>query len=139
MKRVMRYTKILIVAIVALLCSVLEAEAQVASTRYTVGDDANNEIVDTVDFDLSLPVMTEGDGKLYYIRKINVHGVKYLNHSILKASAGLQEGDSIYRVCHCEERQRPDVAISRYYSPNYIAKTNNVPGDCHVTSFLAMT
>ncbi len=34
--------------------------------------------------------------KLYYIRDINVHGISYLNPDILKASAGLIEGDSIY-------------------------------------------
>ena len=127
MKRVMRYTKILIVAIVALLCSVLEAEAQVASTRYTVGDDANNEIVDTVDFDLSLPVMTEGDGKLYYIRKINVHGVKYLNHSILKASAGLQEGDSIYLPSKFISNAMYRLWAPRYFSNVQIGAT--IEGD----------
>ena len=127
MKRVMRYTKILIVAIVALLCSVLEAEAQVASTRYTVGDDANNEIVDTVDFDLSLPVMTEGDGKLYYIRKINVHGVKYLNHSILKASAGLQEGDSIYLPSKFISNAMYRLWAPRYFSNVQIGAT--IDGD----------
>lgn len=79
-----------------LLFSALTAEAQEAAQRYNIGDAANNEIVDTVDFDLTQPVLTEGDGRLYYIRKINLHGVKYLNHSILKASAGLQEGDSVY-------------------------------------------
>ena len=127
MKRVMRYTKILIVAIVALLCSVLEAEAQLASTRYTVGDDANNEIVDTVDFDLSLPVMTEGDGKLYYIRKINVHGVKYLNHSILKASAGLQEGDSIYLPSKFISNAMYRLWAPRYFSNVQIGAT--IEGD----------
>ena len=127
MKRVMRYTKILIVAIVALLCSALEAEAQVASTRYTVGDDANNEIVDTVDFDLSLPVMTEGDGKLYYIRKINVHGVKYLNHSILKASAGLQEGDSIYLPSKFISNAMYRLWAPRYFSNVQIGAT--IEGD----------
>ena len=127
MKRVMRYAKILIVAIVALLCSVLEAEAQVASTRYTVGDDANNEIVDTVDFDLSLPVMTEGDGKLYYIRKINVHGVKYLNHSILKASAGLQEGDSIYLPSKFISNAMYRLWAPRYFSNVQIGAT--IEGD----------
>lgn len=34
--------------------------------------------------------------KRYYIRDINVHGVKYLNTDILKSSSGLIEGDSIY-------------------------------------------
>ena len=127
MKRVMRYTKILIVAIVALLCSALEAEAQVASTRYTVGDDANNEIVDTVDFDLSLPVLTEGDGRLYYIRKINIHGVKYLNHSILKASAGLQEGDSIYLPSKFISNAMYRLWAPRYFSNVQIGAT--IEGD----------
>ena len=34
--------------------------------------------------------------RLYYIRKINIHGVQYLNADMLKSSAGLIEGDSIY-------------------------------------------
>ena len=34
-----------------------------------------------------------GEPKLYYIRKINVHGIKYLHPDVLKASAGLIEGD----------------------------------------------
>ena len=34
--------------------------------------------------------------KRYYIRDIHVNGVKYLNAEILKSSAGLIEGDSIY-------------------------------------------
>ena len=32
----------------------------------------------------------------YYIRKVEIHGVKYLDHNNLKSSAGLIEGDSIY-------------------------------------------
>lgn len=34
--------------------------------------------------------------KRYHIRRINIHGVQYLNPDILKSSAGLIEGDSIY-------------------------------------------
>ena len=41
--------------------------------------------------------------------------------------------------CHCEEGQRPDVAISRYHSLACLAVLNIVPGDCHVASLLAMT
>ena len=83
----MRYAKILFVALVAIVASVNLSMAQ--STRYTIGDDKNNEFVDTVDFDRSAPILTESDNKLYYIRHINLHGVKYLNHDILKSSAGL--------------------------------------------------
>ncbi len=39
---------------------------------------------------------SSGDPTLYYIRKINVNGIKYLNPDVLKSSAGLIEGDSIY-------------------------------------------
>ena len=38
----------------------------------------------------------EGKQKLYYIRDVNVHGVQYLNPDILKSTAGLIAGDSIY-------------------------------------------
>ena len=112
----MKYTKILLFAIAMLLLAAVDVRAQVASSRYTIGDDANNEIVDTVDFDLSAPVATEDDGKLYYIRKINLHGVKYLNHSILKASAGLQEGDSLYLPSKFISN-----AMQRLWAPRYFS------------------
>ena len=99
-----------------LLLAAVDVRAQVASSRYTIGDDANNEIVDTVDFDLSAPVVTEDDGKLYYIRTINLHGVKYLNHSILKASAGLQEGDSLYLPSKFISN-----AMQRLWAPRYFS------------------
>ena len=34
--------------------------------------------------------------KLYYIRKVNVHGIKYLNHDLIRTSSGLIPGDSLY-------------------------------------------
>ena len=85
----MRLFKIFLIAFVAVLSTTHVAEAQQHTTRYTVGDISNNEIADSIGFDLNAPVLTEGDGKLYYIRRINLHGVKYLNHDILKSSAGL--------------------------------------------------
>ena len=39
---------------------------------------------------------TDGPQKRYYIRDIDIHGVQYLNPDILKSSAGLIKGDSIY-------------------------------------------
>ena len=48
-------------------------------------------------FPQDAPVMpSDVQPKLYHIRNINVHGVQYLNPDILKSSAGLIEGDSIY-------------------------------------------
>ena len=49
------------------------------------------------DFPEDAPMMqSSGEPRLYYIRKINIHGVQYLNADMLKSSAGLIEGDSIY-------------------------------------------
>ena len=78
--------------------------------------ESNNEITDTIDFDRSAPILKEGDGKLYYIRNINLHGVKYLNHSILKSSAGLVEGDSIYLPSKFISN-----AMQRLWSPRYFS------------------
>ena len=38
----------------------------------------------------------KGAQQRYYIRDIRIHGVKYLNEEVLKSSAGLVAGDSIY-------------------------------------------
>ena len=57
-----------------------------------------------------------GDPKLYYIRKINVHGVKYLNPDVLKSSAGLIEGDSIYLPSNFIAN-----AITRFWSQRFFS------------------
>ena len=38
----------------------------------------------------------EGTPRLYRIRSVEIHGVQYLNPEIIKSSAGLIAGDSIY-------------------------------------------
>ncbi len=48
-----------------------------------------------------MPVPTEmykpeGKPQRYFIRKVKIHGVQYLDENMLKSSAGLIEGDSIY-------------------------------------------
>ena len=109
-------SKILIFLFLVLTFGAVKLSAQQTSRGYAVGDDANNEIVDTVDFDRNAPILTESDGKLYYIRHINLHGVKYLNHSILKSSAGLVEGDSIYLPSKFISN-----AMQRLWSPSYFS------------------
>ena len=123
----MKYSKILFVVIVMMVVAAAELKAQVASSRYTIGEVANNEISDTVDFDRSAPILTESDGKLYYIRHINLHGVKYLNHDILKSSAGLQEGDSIYLPSKFISNAMQRLWAPRYFSNIQIGAT--IEGD----------
>lgn len=74
-----------------------------AAAFYCTGAYAQTEIpADTAAqskpaFPENAPVMKQDQAqKLYYIRDINIHGVKYLNPEILKSSAGLITGDSIY-------------------------------------------
>ena len=108
--------KMLFAVAAVLFLSIFSVEAQEVSTRYNVGDVANNEISDSVDFDLSMPVLTESDDKLYHIRKINIHGVKYLNHSVLKDLAGLQEGDSLYLPSKFISNAMHRLWTARYFS-----------------------
>ena len=123
----MRLFKIFLIAFVAVLSTTHVAEAQQHTTRYTVGDISNNEIADSIGFDLNAPVLTEGDGKLYYIRRINLHGVKYLNHDILKSSAGLQEGDSVYLPSKFISNAMQRLWAPRYFSDVQIGAT--IEGD----------
>ena len=59
---------------------------------------------------------SEGEPRLYYIRDVNVHGVQYLNPEILKSSAGLIEGDSIYLPSNFISN-----AISRLWSQRFFS------------------
>ena len=58
----------------------------------------------------------EGAPRLYHIRNVNVHGVQYLNPDIIKSSAGLIEGDSIYLPSNFISN-----AISRLWSQRFFS------------------
>ncbi len=123
----MKHTKLTILSAAALLLSAFAADAYGAARHIlAAGTDARSrglagqtpaaDAADTVAFDTSAPILSQGDGKLYYIRKINLHGVKYLNHDILKSSAGLEEGDSIYLPSKFISN-----AIQRLWAPKYFS------------------
>ena len=59
---------------------------------------------------------SEGEPRLYYIRNVNVHGVQYLNPEILKSSAGLIAGDSVYLPSNFISN-----AISRLWSHRFFS------------------
>lgn len=49
------------------------------------------------EFDEQAPILKPtAKPKLYYIRNVNVRGVKYLNHNLVRTSSGLIPGDSLY-------------------------------------------
>ena len=93
-----------------------DSTVQGSARSYAIDEVSNNIQPDSVEFDADAPIMTESDGKLYYVRKVNLHGVKYLNHDILKSSAGLEQGDSLYLPSKFISN-----AIQRLWAPKYFS------------------
>lgn len=99
----------------------LDASAQ---ERAKVGKGANDNInnkqaaVEEDDFRMpdNAPYLTEKDRRLYHLRKVNIHGVKYLNHDILRSASGLVPGDSIYIPSSFVQN-----AMNRLWSQRYFA------------------
>ena len=83
---------------------------------------------DSISFPEDAPLYRAGrTPKLYHIRKVNIHGVQYLNPEILKSSAGLIEGDSIYLPSNFIAN-----AITRLWSQRFFADVKigaNMEGD----------
>lgn len=100
-------------ALLTLCCSNIFAQ-EPASPETTPQDSTLNE---RPAFPEDAPMLgTGGTPKRYYIRKINVHGVKYLNADVLKSSAGLIEGDSIYLPSNFIAN-----AITRFWSQRFFS------------------
>ncbi len=76
----------------------LWAQAQQAAADTTaVAQVVTDSVADQPTFPKDAPMMERSrTQKLYYIRKINVIGLKHLDPNLVKASAGLVEGDSVY-------------------------------------------
>ena len=59
----------------------------------SVADDDAEEALPP--FDENAPIL-KGTPKRYFIRKINLRGIEFLNKTVVQASTGLVPGDSIY-------------------------------------------
>ncbi len=76
------------------------------------------------DFPENAPMMeAAGEPKLYYIRKVNVHGIKYLNHDLIRSSAGLVPGDSLYLPGNYISQAVTRLWNQRYYSDVKVGAT----------------
>ena len=72
-------------------------EQQTAADTTAVAQVVTDSVADQPAFPKDAPMMERSrTQKLYYIRKINVIGLKHLDPNLVKASAGLVEGDSVY-------------------------------------------
>ena len=65
--------------------------------------------------------------KLYHIRKVNIHGVKYLNHDILRSASGLIPGDSVYLPGPFIQNAANRLWMQRYFDDIQIGAT--IEGD----------
>ncbi len=60
-------------------------------------EDEDEEEDDGSHFDRNAPVMSaEAEPHLYYIRKVNVYGVRFRDKNLLLSTSGLMPGDSLY-------------------------------------------
>ncbi len=112
-------SKFLIFAVTLCVCT-LQLHAQepqttpIASTEATIEADT---VAKAPEFPKDAPMMEPmRTQKLYYIRKINVIGLEHLDGNLVKASAGLIEGDSVYLPSNFISN-----AISRLWSQRHYA------------------
>jgi len=73
------------------------------------------------------PYMDSKEPKLYHIRKVNIHGVKYLNHDILRSASGLVPGDSVYLPGPFIQNAANRLWMQRYFEDIQIGAT--IEGD----------
>ena len=85
--------------LLAIVLTVVEASAQTSKeqdkpTAQLAAD--TTEVKDTFVMPKDAPYFKTADDKMYHLRKVNIHGVKHINHDIIRSSSGLVPGDSIY-------------------------------------------
>lgn len=67
--------------------------------------------------------LQESERKRYFLRNVNIHGVKYLNHDVLRSSSGLVPGDSIYLPGAFIQNAASRLWTQRYFSDIQIGAT----------------
>ncbi|MBQ0080956.1 MAG: outer membrane protein assembly factor BamA [Alistipes sp.] len=65
--------------------------------------------------------------RLYNLRKVNIHGAKFLNHDILRSATGLVPGDSIFLPSEFIQNAASRLWMQRYFSDIQIGAT--IDGD----------
>ena len=71
--------------------------------------------------------LSADDNKAYHIRRVNIHGVKYINHDIVRSSSGLIPGDSIYLSGSFVQNAMMRLWSQRYFDDIQIGAT--IEGD----------
>ena len=83
----------------AIALTAVEAMAQSSKERKKTTEALaadTTEVKETFVMPKNAPYFDSADDKVYHLRKVNIHGVKHINHDIIRSSSGLVPGDSIY-------------------------------------------
>ena len=102
-------SKFFVVLVASLSMVALQATAQntnevTTQAEAAVQQEAKGEVTESVEqpdslpaFDENAPMMSATAArKRYFIRKVNIHGVKHLNEGMVRSAAGLVPGDTIF-------------------------------------------
>ena len=84
-------------------------------------------VEDTFVMPKDAPYFEGGEDKTYHIRKVNIHGVKHINHDIIRSSSGLIPGDSIYLTGSFIQNAMMRLWSQRYFEDIQIGAT--IEGD----------
>ncbi|MBR4849448.1 MAG: BamA/TamA family outer membrane protein, partial [Alistipes sp.] len=71
--------------------------------------------------------LDEKNDRSYVLRKVNIHGVKYINHDIIRSSSGLVPGDSIFLSGTFVQNAMMRLWSQRYFEDIQIGAT--IDGD----------
>lgn len=74
-------------------------------------------------FDEGAPMLKSSAPKLYHIRNVNVRGVKYLDHNLIRSAAGLLPGDSLYLPSSYISNSITRLWNQRYFSDVKVGAT----------------
>ncbi len=121
----------LLIKILSLLTMALFATQVSAQSRRERGGEAPVLEADTTATEFRIPAdakfLDENDDKMYHIRRVNIHGVKHINHDIIRSSSGLVPGDSIYLSGSFIQNAMMRLWSQRYFDDIQIGAT--IEGD----------
>ena len=112
----MRFTKIFFTVVIALAATVLgyaQPPQGVPAPQKPITVIENDE--EAVDFPTDAPVIGD-DNRLYFLRKVNFHGTRNFDPTVLERASGLIAGDSIYLQSSFIHN-----AINRLWAQRYFA------------------
>ena len=99
-------------------------------TAQSVPTNKEGFVVDTTDHFVipkDAPYFDESDNRPYILRKVNIHGVKHINHDVIRSSSGLVAGDSIYLSGSFIQNAMMRLWSQRYFEDIQIGAT--IDGD----------